>query len=192
MALRIRSRWHEDGPARSAAEIGGLLAANSWKIATERAVNLHIKGCHYQDDQQRLEVIGEFLTFQTMVIDRIIYHRIDKEQRGKVITELVLKSANHMTENGTNMIGDGDYQTPFIENFNRRAGEYAECQFQVDEMNYPFMRCFGSEVQRIMGDEIANRWVIDQVMDIDASEICQLIQKILRQMDLDFKPSTTE
>ncbi len=184
MAVRTRSRWHEDDKPRSPKEIAGLLAANSWKIATDRAVNLHSKNFTYRDDPQRLAVIGEFLIFQAMVIDRLIYEQIDNNQRGELVTELVLRMALHVEENSQNMIGPGEYQAPFIDTFNRRTGEYAECQFDLSSMNYPFTRCFGAEIQNIMGESADNRWVIDQVMDVDANEISKLIQRNLKQLDL--------
>jgi len=184
LALRIRSRWHEDGTARTAKEVAGLLAANNWKIATEKAVNLHTRGFVYRDDVQRLGAISEFLIFQAMVIDRIIYPQMETAQRGELITELVLKMADHVVENSLNMLGEGNYHAPFVETFNNRASEYAECQFETDKLNYPFMRCFGAQIQGIMGDDADNRWVIDQVMDVDAPEICKMIQRNLRQVDL--------
>ncbi len=184
MAVRTRNRWHEDDKSRSPKEIAGLLAANCWKVATDKAVNLHQKRFVYRDDKQRLDVIGEFLIFQAIIIDRLIYKQINNQQRGELITELVVKMASHIAENSTNMLGAGDYQATFIDVFNQRTGEYAECQFDPESMNYPFIRCLGAEMQRLMGESLDNHWVIDQVMDVDAGEISKLIQRNLRQMDL--------
>ena len=53
MALRIKSRWHDDEAERSLDEIAGALAFISWRIAKDKAINLHGQDFVYADDEQR-------------------------------------------------------------------------------------------------------------------------------------------
>ena len=63
MALRIKSHWHDDGTERSLEEIAGALAFISWRIAKDKAINLHGQDFVYESDRQRFAVIAEYLVF---------------------------------------------------------------------------------------------------------------------------------
>ena len=52
MALRIKSRWHDDESERSLEEIAGALAFISWRIAKDKAINLHGEDFVYETDSQ--------------------------------------------------------------------------------------------------------------------------------------------
>ena len=51
MALRIKSRWHDDGAERSVDEIASALAFISWRIAKDKAINLHGEDYIYDSDE---------------------------------------------------------------------------------------------------------------------------------------------
>ena len=69
MALRIKSRWHDDEQNRSIEEIAGALAFIIWRIAKDKAINLHGQDYVYESDQQRMDVIGEYLIFQLQIVE---------------------------------------------------------------------------------------------------------------------------
>ena len=71
MALRIKSRWHDDGAERSVDEIASALAFISWRIAKDKAINLHGEDYIYDSDEQRMDVIVEYLIFQLQIVDRL-------------------------------------------------------------------------------------------------------------------------
>lgn len=177
MALRIKSRWHDDGAERSLDEIGGALAFIAWRIALDKAITLHGEDFVYESDRQRIGVISEYLYFEIQLVDRITNELLDPEQRRSLITHLARRLAGHMQENAEELLGPGDYGKPFIEGLNQRSGEYAEFRFNEDGPSYPFLRHLGYEIQGIMGERGENRWVIDQVMDRDGPEVANRLRR---------------
>ena len=177
MALRIKSRWHDDGAERSLEEIAGALAFIAWRIALDKAITLHGEDFVYESDQQRIGVISEYLYFEIQVVDRITHGMLDQEQRRTLITQLALRLAGHMQENAEELLGPGDFGKPFIQGLNERSSEYAELGFNEDGPSYPFLRHLGYEIQGIMGERGENRWVIDQVMDRDGPEVANRLRR---------------
>jgi hypothetical protein len=173
VALRIKSRWHDDGQDRSIEEIAGALAFIIWRIAKDKAINLHGQDFVYEDDQQRMAVIVEYLIFQLQITDRLARDRIglDDDTRQALIIGLAKKLAGHVQDNSQDILGPGDYVQPFVAKLNERGVEYSEFSYNDDGPSYPFMRHLGFEMQQIMGDSQENRWVIDQVMDKDGYDV---------------------
>lgn len=182
MAIRIKSSWHAEDSERSPEEVGGAIAFIAWRIALDKAITLHGKSFVYANDQQRLAVIAEYLAFEVQVIDRIVHDMVDQEYRVALVTALVKKLAEHYEDNSLDLLGPGDYQRHFIDLFNERSGDYAEFKFSDEGPSYPFMRHLGFEIQQIMGTEHENRWVIDQVMDVDAPEVSKQLARAVRNL----------
>jgi hypothetical protein len=181
VALRIKSHWHNDEAERSMEATGSALAFNAWRIAKDRAINLHGEDFVYTDDQQRMAVIVEYLMFQVQVADRTAHQIMEmaEAQRRDLIVSFVKNLAQHLQDNSTDLFGPGDYGSTFINQLNARASEYAEYNFTADGPSYPFYRHLGHEIQQIMGMTGDNRWVIDQVMDRDGPDIAKKTMRIL-------------
>ena len=183
MAIRIKSQWHDEDAVRSPEEIGIAIAFIAWRIALDKAITLHGKNFVYHDDSQRLAVIAEYLAYETQITDRLIHDAVDNETRVAVVTALVMKLADHYQDNATELLGSGDHANTFIALVNARAGEYAEFNFTEDGPSYPFLRHLGFEIQQVMGqDEHENRWVIDQVMDVDGPEVYKQLGGAIRNL----------
>lgn len=182
MAIRIKSQWHNDDTDRSPKEIGGALAFIAWRIALDKAINLHGQHFVYQNDNQRLAVMAEYLAFEVLIVDRMIHDRLEGDDRTQLITGLVLKLAEHFQDNAVDLLGPGDHDKKFIELFNERSSDYAEFNFTDQGPSYPFLRHLGFEIQQIMGSEQENRWVIDQVMDVDGPEIYKQLSRAVRNL----------
>ena len=183
MAIRIKSQWHDEDAERSAEEIGSAIAFIAWRIALDKAITLHGKNFVYHDDNQRLAVIAEYLAYETQIADRLIHDQVDNETRVGVITALVMKLADHYRDNAADLLGPGDHANDFIALFNQRSGEYAEFNFTDEGPSYPFLRHLGFEIQQVMGDdEHENRWVIDQVMDVDGPEVYKQLARAVRNL----------
>jgi len=182
MALRIKSQWHKENAERSLEEVGGALAFNSWRIAVDKAINLHGEQYVYQDDRQRLDVIAEYLIFMVQLVERQVSEMLNDEERRTLITAIVLKMADHLQDNAADLIGAMDERTRFIERFNQRGGEYAELGYTDEGPSYPFYRHLGFEIQQVMGSTQENRWVIDQVMDKDGPEVYKQLKRIIRNL----------
>ena len=184
MALRIKSHWHDDDAERSLDEIAGALAFISWRIAKDRAINLHGEDYVYDSDEQRFAVIIEYLIFQLQIVDRIasISLELPDQDRQQLVVTLAKHLAGHLHDNSVDIFGPGDYVGPFIKKLNQRGTEYAELNYTEEGPSYPFMRHLGYEIQQVMGDSQENRWVIDQVMDRDGLEIDREIRRAIANL----------
>ncbi len=182
MAVRIKSQWHKEDRTRSTEEIAGAIAFNCWKLAMDKAMNLHSEQFSYHSPRQHMDVLVEYLIFQVQIVDRLAHSRFEDQQRHELITALVLKLAEHVQSNSEEELGSGDYGSPFIAKFNQRSAEYAELGFTDQGPSYPFLRHLGHEIQCLMGESQENRWVIDQVMDRDGSEVYKQLLRAIRSM----------
>jgi hypothetical protein len=167
VAIRIKSHWWNDEAERSLPEISGALAFIAWRIALEKAINLHCERFLYGTDAQRLAVIQEYLVFLIQIADRLAHPILGDDDRRTLITALARKVIEHVQDNSQDLLGPGDYGRPFIDLLNARSDEYAELQLTDEGPSYPFLRHLGYEIQCLMGEKEENRWVIDQVMDKD-------------------------
>lgn len=181
MALRIKSHWHDDGQERSLEEIAGAIAYIIWRIAKDKAINLHGEDFIYDDDRQRMDVILEYVIFQLNITDRLakIRYEMADEQRTELIYATTKKLAAHVHGNSLDLFGEGDHIGPFVNRLNERGAEYSELNYTDDGPSYPFLRHFGYCIQQIMGAEGENRWVIDQVMDKDGLEVVRDLSRAI-------------
>ncbi len=182
MALRIKSHWWNDENARSLPEIASALAFIAWRVSLEKAINLHCERFIYRDDAQRLAVIEEYLVFLIQIADRLAHQRLDDEQRRTLVTAFAGKVIEHVQDNAQDLLGPGDYGTPFIVLLNERSEVYADYQLADDGPSYAFLRHLGFEIQSLMGEGQENRWVIDQVMDKDGFEAYKTFARAFRDL----------
>lgn len=182
MAIRIKSHWWNDDNERSLADIGGALAFIAWRIAVDKAITLHCERFVYRDDAQRLAVIQEYLVFLIQIADRLTHGMLDDARRRELVTSLARKLVEHVQDNSQDLLGAGDYGTPFLAMLNARSEEYAEFRMDEEGPTYPFLRHLGFEIQTLMGSEEENRWVIDQVMDKDGWDAYKRFAKALRDL----------
>ena len=182
MALRIKSHWWNDEHERSLGEIGGALAFIAWRIALDKAITLHCERFVYRDDAQRLAVIQEYLIFLVQIADRLAHGALEDAQRRELITRFARKLVEHVQDNSQDLLGPGDYGSPFLARLDARSAEYAEFGFDDEGPTYPFLRHLGFEIQQLMGEEEENRWVIDQVMDKDGWDAYTRFAKAFRDL----------
>ena len=193
MAIRIKSHWRDAEVGRTLGDIAGALAAIAWRLAVDKAINLHCERFVYQGDAQRLAVIAEYLVFLIQVADRLAHARepraadgedeADAETRRRVlITALARQVVEHLQDNSQDLLRPGDYGSPFIALLERRSEEYAAFQLDAEGPSYAFLRHLGYEVQTLMGEGQENRWVIDQVMDKDGWDAYRSFAKAFRDL----------
>jgi stalled ribosome rescue protein Dom34 len=171
MNMRIRSRWRASQKPAGVEDNAKALANATWRIALGFAKKLHSERFDYQDDAQRIAVIGEYLAFLVHVADRRACNSMDQEQRARFVTTLGQETARYLHQNQADIMGPGDYRNSYLRMLNARMAEYAETRFDDDGTpGYSARRCLGDKIQTVMGNSQTNRWVIDQVMEIDADE----------------------
>ena len=183
---RIKDKWHNSTPDNSVRNVteeksgedqASALAYIIWRQALNGAINLHAEDFHYSDDQQRIGVISELLAFQVQHVDRLVSGFISAEARSDLISGLCQKISLQMQDNLTDIAGPGNYIPPFTALLNERFSDYAQFQYHDVRPGYPAFRYLGHQVLAVMGEDQINRWVIDQIMEIDAPDLIDQVTK---------------
>ncbi len=176
--MRIRNKWRTAKP-RTLEDNATAVAYIVWQIGLHYTRNLHQEEFDYESDHQRVRVIAEYLIFLSHITDRFAHQRLDDEQRQIYVSALVEQVARQYQRNVEEIMGSGDYRTGFLSNINTRFDEYAKGVFDGDEPGYPARRMLGNLIQDIMGQSQTNKWVIQQIIDIDSLDAAdQLIKSI--------------
>lgn len=175
----VKTRWRKKG-ARTVEERAGVIGANVWKIALEIFKHMEKEGFRFGSDRLTTEVIAEFIAFLVQLADRAVYGRLAEEERAALIGAVVRHLAATMENNQQDLFGPGEYRKPFIDLLNTRFGEYAGFEYRDGEPGYPCLRFFAGKVADAMasGD---NKWVVEQMMDIEAPEMARLVRKLVEQ-----------
>lgn len=188
---RIKDRWHNSTPddservvlsEKSLQDHASAMAFINWRLALNGAINLHAEDFRYDSDQQRIGVISEFLAFQIQLIDRLSHEFLEHEERAVLINELCQKVADQMQGNLVDIAGPGNYRPPFIALLNKRFNDYSEFSYKENLPSYDLKRYFGHRILEILGDDQTNRWVIDQIIDLDAPELVAQNVKSLNRL----------
>ena len=177
--MRIKSRWNKKNKTHSIEEIAGAVAFILWRIATNGVLSLENEDYQTDSQQQRLDVISEFLAFSIHLSDRMTIERFDENERTRFITELASKCAKHLEDNLRDVIGKGDYRQAFIDTLNRRMADYAEFNYSDEEgPSFGMKRFFGEQITKVLGER-HSKWVSSQVMDIEVPEIHSHIKRAI-------------
>jgi hypothetical protein len=179
----IKTRWRKKGP-RSLADRAGVIGANVWKLALEFFKHMEKEGFRFGSDRLVTNVLTEFIAFLAQLVDRTVYGRLGEADRAALMAEVVRHLAATMENNQMDLFGPGEYRRPFIDAMNARFGEYAEFEYKDGEPGYACVRYFASRVAEVMA-ESDNRWVIEQMMDVEAPEMVRLVKKLVEQTTSD-------
>lgn len=146
-------------------------------MALNAAKNLHQQDFVYDTDGQRLAVMREYLYFFIHCADRLLFDHLSEADRRALLTALTLDCRRHYVENAREITGRQIDAGQFIAELNQTADGLAGLGFADGEPGYDMYRMLGARVQEIMGHSQTNRWVIDQVMDIDGPEAFETFVK---------------
>jgi len=175
----VKTRWRKKGE-RSLAERAGVIGANLWKISLEIFKHMEKEGFRFGSDRMVTDVLTELIAFLVQLCDRAVYGKLSEPDRAALIGETVRHLAATMENNQRDLLGPGDYRKPFIDRLNVRFGEYAGFAYAGAEPDYPCLRFFAGKVADAMagGD---NKWVVEQVMEIEAPEMVRLAARLIEQ-----------
>ena len=175
--MRIRDRWPAREHSVSIEANAGALAYVCWQVALDGTKQLHAQEFNYHDDAQRVAVISEYLVFLIHICDRISSTRLQPGDREHFIIELTQSCAGHLHRNAEEVLGPGDYTESFIDTFNVRSKDFSQCKYGKDGPGYSLLRTFGAQIQQLMGYDQTNRWVMDQITEIDARNAVDQVQR---------------
>jgi len=183
---RIKDRWHNSTPENSKRNVSSEKTGDDqasalgfiiWRKALNGAINLHAEDFHYDDDRQRIGVISELLAFQIQHVDRLTAEFITDTDRRNLISGLCQKVSAQMQDNLTDIAGPGNYIPPFVALLNERFEDYARFEYRNGRPGFAAFRFLGHQVLTLMGEDQTNRWVIDQIMEIDGPDLIDQVTK---------------
>lgn len=175
--MRIKSRWHKTGKEHSVEETASALAFIAWRIGQDTVLNMENE--NYQTDtlKQRLDVIFEFMAFLIHVSDRLTYESLDEDERTRFITSMAQNTLRQMRTNLNDQGMTGEQvDAEFLPTLNERMSDYAEFSFEDEEPSFNMRRYLGEKVTEKMGER-DNKWVLQQVMDIEVPNAMENLKK---------------
>ena len=175
----VKTRWRKKG-ARTLADRAGVIGANVWKISLEIFKHMEKEEFRFGSDRLVTDVMAEFIAFLLQLADRAVYGRLSDADRATLIGETAHHLAATMENNQLDLLGAGEYRKPFIDLLNARFEEYAGFDYPGGEPGFPCLRFFAAKVSDVMAAS-NNKWVIEQIMDIEAPEMVRLIKKLVDQ-----------
>ncbi len=185
MKLRVKNKWNDKAKQRTPEETGSVLGFNLWKVASANVMHMENEGFQTDTHNQRLDVIAEFIILFIHVIDRLVVSRdYSLEDRQALVTALAMNVAKTMHDNRRDVSADKerDYRGEFVSLMNERMNEYAGFAFDGDlAPGFQLRRCAGEHVRDVMGEK-DNKWVPDQVIDIEIPDAMKAIKRIVRGM----------
>jgi hypothetical protein len=197
-AMRIKNRWFGDGAPKSAGEQASAMAFIAWRVAHNMLKRM--RGADFAIDAGRpyFDFMREVLVFLIALADRIAHERLDDSGRTEFTVTLVRHVARTLQDNEDDLLGAPAAGSPshgdtFIDLVNELNGHYAE--FGADPAPPPGVTVFHPDFGfvRYLGTRLAptlpegeRRWVLDQVMAIEAPEAVAIVQRSMAEL---FDPS---
>ncbi len=189
MAIRIKTKWHRskrsrrniEGAARekTVEDLASAVAFNTWKLAQETYRRMITEGFRFEEDAQVTGAMSEVTAFIIQYADRMVFPYYEDEQRSRFVIALAGHMADTMEANHIELFGEGDYRAEFIDVLNIRLADYAEFPYSDAEgLSYASKRYLGEKISDLM-QTTDNRWVIEQVIDIEAPEIIKSAKRLI-------------
>jgi len=181
--MRIKSQWFKGDRQKTPEEIAGAMAFTIWRIADNALKNTRKANFEISIGPQYFTFITEFLVFLVQVADRIAHRQLSAEDRFAFTSTLANRVAETLSENQSRLMGDSiaDHKQNFIDNLNRRAGEYADFNYGEDGPEFAFIRYLAFCMREVM-DEKDVEWVIDQIMSIEAPNAVDMVEKTMKDL----------
>ena len=176
----VKTRWRKKGP-RPLADRAGVIGANLWKIAHEIYRHLESEGFRFTSDRMVTEVLAELVAFLLPLVDRAAYGHLGDEDRATLVNETGRHLAVTMENNQLDLLGPGDYHKAFIDLLNERGEAYAHFEYRDGEPGFACLRYLAERVAEAMAPA-GNKWVVEQMMEIDAPEMVRLVGKLVDQV----------
>lgn len=180
LAVVLKTQFRKKG-APTMDDIASVVGFNIWKIAQETFKHMEREGFRFGSDNQVTLVITEFVAFLLQSADRLVYGRLSETDRAAFMNALGKHIANTMETNQRDLLGPGDYRAPFIATLNARFRDYAEFSYTADGPSYAYLQYFAERVADAM-ESSSNKWVVEQILDIEALDMLKFLNKLLSAM----------
>lgn len=192
MAVRMKTRWHRskrsqrnmEGSRRekTMTDLAGVIAFNVWKLTKDVYSNMEKEGYRFGEDRQVIDFFSEIIGFMVAVVDRMVYGKLEEDQRAEFIKALATDLLNMMISNQEDLLGPGDYQGALVGHLNSRLVEYAECDYDDDKgPSYEFKRLLASYIAEVMAST-DNKWVLEQIMDFELPKHMTNLKRLIKDV----------
>jgi hypothetical protein len=175
----VKTRWRKAGP-RTAAERASVIGANAWKVAVEIFRHMEKEGFRFAGDRMVTDVIAECIAFELQLVDRALHARLCAEDRATLMQELARHVAHTFENNQVDLFGPGEHRKAFIDLLNARFDAYATFAYDGSQPRFECLRFFAAQVAEAMAPA-ENKWVLEQVLEIEAPEMVRLMAKLVDQ-----------
>jgi hypothetical protein len=176
---RLKTKWNQADRKRKPEEIAGVIGFNLWVLAAESCLFLENEGFETASRFQRLDVIGEFISFGAHVADRMVFAEMTAGEREIFINALGQHLADTMQSNRSD-VKAGEYRSDFINLLNERMNEYSDCNYtEQDGPSFSMRRIAGNHVRDVMGDK-DNKWIPDYVIDSEIPKHLLAIKRVFK------------
>lgn len=183
MALRLKTHWFKSEQPRSAAQTASAIAFTVWRVARNMIERMRKADFDIDVGPPYFAFMREVLVFLVAVADRIAYAGQPAEQREAFTTALVVRVAELLEENESDLLGPPPAGGPswrdrFIDQFNELSGHYAEFGHSDEGPDFAFLRYLGSRIEPLLPPK-DRRWVLEQVMEIEAPDAAALVRRAM-------------
>ena len=176
---RLKTKWNQADRQRKPEEIAGVIGFNLWVLAGEACLFLENEGFETKSRFQRLDVIGEFISFGAHVADRMVFDEMTAAERELFINALGQHLADTMQSNRAD-VEEGEYRSDFINILNERMNEYSDCSYnEEDGPSFSMRRIAGNHVRDVMGDK-DNKWIPDYVIDSEIPKMLIALKRVFK------------
>jgi len=195
-AIRVKSHWFKPGAPKTPEQQAGAVAFIAWRVAQQMLKRMRAAGFDIDPGAPYFGFMREVLVFLLAVADRIAHAQLEPDARARFTPALVLRVAELLDENESDLLGrpeGASWADRFVEQFNALQGHYAE--FGADPTareadgftpDFAFYRYLGHRIEPDLPPK-DRRWVLDQVMAIEAPDAVGIVQSAMRDLH-DDKP----
>jgi hypothetical protein len=189
--IRVKSHWFQAGDEKSPEQQASAVAFIAWRVAQQMLKRMRSAGFDIDPGAPYFGFMREVLVFLLVVTDRLAHDGFEPEVRQRFTRALVLRVADFLQDNEGDLLGtpEGpDWAERFIDQFNGLQGHYAE--FGADPQapadagfvpDFAFYRYLGHRIEPDLPPK-DRRWVIDQVMAIEAPDAVAIMTSAMRDL----------
>jgi hypothetical protein len=178
---RTKSRFFAKDKARDPETLASVAAFTAWRLGLNTIKRMRSAQFEIEANEQYFAFLREYLVFLVQVADRFAFSRLTLPERRVFTVSLVKRLAEQQAENQSRLLGDphDDVRHGFIDLFNSRADQYAECGF--DDARGPdldFMRTCSLALQAVVAPQ-DRAWITDQVMSVEAPDAVETLRRVV-------------
>jgi hypothetical protein len=177
--IRVKTTWFREGDdPRGPQEQASAFAITLCKLADKAVINLSIADYDIITPQRGFTLLAEVIAYMVQIVDRMVYGRIDDEERAELIGALGVKMAEILESNIHDVMNDHDhpYVEAILDKFNQRWADYAEFDFDPENPSFLVKRYLAGCIREVL-EARDQSWIADQIIEIEAPAFLSPIKK---------------